>query len=171
VTTPPGLWEWASSAYRRPGVEPLLLCLQDRHALRVNILLWCLWCGERYAELQPALIRRALDLTDDWTAKVTEPLRSVRRHLKSAPANLGLREQVEKTELAAERIELEMLEAFAADAHAPSGGVDLAGRARRNLAAYVKMTAAARTADFSISLLEELITLTFPSPDSGDVSN
>lgn len=164
------MWEWASEVYRRPGVEPLLLRLQDGHGLDVNLVLWCLWCSTRYEEPQLPLIRKAVDLTGEWTASVVVPLRSIRRYLKAAPAQATLLERIKVVELAAEKIELEALEAFAASALQPATAGDPIGRGRRTLASYARLTNAAKTPGFSVSLLEELIELIFPSPESGGVS-
>lgn len=78
-------WSWSLAAYRREGVEAALLELQDRYDLSVNILLWCIWCAQDFAELPDIAIRKAADLSEQWTRAVTGPLRTARRALKTPP--------------------------------------------------------------------------------------
>ncbi|NWG93418.1 MAG: TIGR02444 family protein [Parvularculaceae bacterium] len=168
----PGFPDWSRAIYARTGAEPLLLRLQDAHGLNVNMLLWCLWCGTAFREPPEIVLRKAIDLSSRWTLAATAPLRSVRRNLKTPPrqappdAARRLRDSVKAVELAAEDIEQRMLEALAREDLAPAEEAGGAGRARRNLAAYVRLADAARTPGFSVSLLESLIELTFPPSES-----
>ncbi len=167
-------WDWSVRIYERPGVAPLLLSLQDRHALSINLLLWSLWCAERFEEPQAIVIRKAVDLTKSWSADIVAPLRAVRRALKAPPPQAAadgaatLRKRLTEDERAAEQIEQGMLEALAVANLTPSADQSgTVGRARRTLAAYVRLTDAARSPGFSIALLETLIELTIQSPESG----
>ncbi|MGY8963505.1 MAG: DUF2390 domain-containing protein, partial [Rhodospirillales bacterium] len=36
-------WEFAISAYSRPGVEKAMLSLQDRMGVDINMVLFCVW--------------------------------------------------------------------------------------------------------------------------------
>lgn len=162
---------WASEFYQRAGVEPLLLKLQDAHRLNVNIVLWCLWSGGRYETPPDLVIRKAIDLVDTWSARISAPLRAARRALKSPPPQaptgdvVALRAAVKAAELDAERIELAMLEEVASEAMTSCADRrDAPSRARRQLAIYARLAGAARTDGFSVSLLEELIALNFQSP-------
>ncbi len=172
-----GFWEWSNDAYVRPGVEAALLRLQDDHGLDINLLLWCLWCAVRFEEPPQIAIRKAVDLTRGWAVEIVAPIRAARRALKSPPTQAppdevaALREGLRKKELLAERIEQKMLAAHAEACLAPVASADgVIARARRNLASYVRMTDAAKGAGFSVSLLEDLIALTFSAPESGGVS-
>ena len=164
--------DWSREIYARPGAEPLLLRLQDAHGLNVNMLLWCLWCGVAFREPPEIVLKKAIELSSSWTLAATAPLRSVRRKLKTPPreapkdAALRLLESVKEAELAAEDVEQQMLEALARHDLAPAQAAGAAGRARRNLATYVRLADAARTSGFSVSLLESLIELTFPASES-----
>lgn len=167
-------WNWSVETYRRPGVERLLLSLQDECGLSVNLLLWCLWCARSFETPQEIDIRKAEDITRRWSAEITGPLRGARRSLKSPPpqADAGmasaLRDRLKECELAAERIEQDMLEALARANLAPAsaGGANMETRARRALAAYAKLQGAARRQGFSVTLLETLIELTFQQSES-----
>lgn len=173
MTAPHRFWDWSAAAYAAPGVEPLLLALQDRHSLNVNMLLWVLWCAERFEAADDIVIRKADDLSRRWSSTVTAPLRAVRRTLKSPPLNVSgaaaeaLGNQIKKSELAAEQIEQEALEALAIECLKPAR--ETAGapaRARKSLAAYVRLTDAIKTPGFSVSLLENLIRLSFRQSES-----
>lgn len=171
----PSFEEWSTEVYRREGVEPLLLALQDLHGLSVNLLLWCAWGGRFVGELDHGLIRRAADASDAFARETVIPLRTMRRRLKlmaegpNAAAFEALRTRVKEAELVAERLDQETLEALALSAgKEPPAAIGAAGRVRRALAVYVRMTAATETAGFSVSLLERLIELTLGASESND---
>lgn len=107
-------WEWAVRAYARPGVEALLLALQDQHGQCVPLLLWAVWSD---AAAGPALDRAAA-LCRCWEAEVGAPLRCARRALKTPrhpvddAAREQLRSEVKSAELNAERVLMKSLEAL-----------------------------------------------------------
>jgi len=111
-----GLWAFAAELYARPGVEPLLLDLQDSHGQCVAYLIWALWLAAEGRDPGDAVLAQAADLARAWEAAATGPLRSLRRSLVKAPAAAAkpvrerLRAQVKALELDAERGLLEMLE-------------------------------------------------------------
>jgi uncharacterized protein (TIGR02444 family) len=112
-----GLWTFATDLYARPGVEALLLDLQDSHGQCVAFLIWAVWLAAEGREASDVTLNEAADLARAWEAAATGPLRSVRRSLVETPAAAaksvreGLRVQVKTLELDAERRLLEMLEA------------------------------------------------------------
>ena len=170
------LWDWSADVYARPGVERLLLTLQDRHGLNVNMLLWCLWCGAHFETPADLILRKAHHLSRRWTGAVTSPLRAARRALSDSPIQTpneeasALKAQILQSELTAERIEQTALGRLAIENLA--GARDREGavtRARKTVAGYVRLTGAAKTAGFSAALLEDLISLSFaPSESDGD---
>lgn len=101
-------WTWSLEVYGRSGVEQILLDLQDRLGLDVNILLFACWTAmNRHRPLSENDCRRLLAGTADWREKVIAPLRDVRRFLKGKEAVSGvdaLRRKVKSLELDAERI-------------------------------------------------------------------
>lgn len=166
-------WRWSLETYARPGVEPLLLALQDRFGFDVNLTLWCCWRALGPEPLDAATIEQAQARIADWTAGVVAPLRAVRRRLKSdeaAPA--GLRERIKQAELDAERHVQDLLAGLAA------GGVSLAQHdesaafAQVNLDLYANRLGAAAPA----ALLRDLIANIFIAgsrrdPQKGDGTN
>lgn len=104
---------------------------------------------------------------------MTWPIRSARRALGGPSLPVArervesLRQKINATELDAERLEQEMLEALAEDdPHIGAEAAEVASTARKSLAAYVRLTGAARTPAFSVSLLENLIKLSLPPSES-----
>ncbi len=135
--------------------------------MNVNLVLWCLWSAQGFAEPDTATLRRAIEIAGQWEGAVVAPLRQVRRRLKAGFDGAGvdqLREDVKALELRAEREVQSMLEALAQKQLTPANCGDRSGRARRSLASYARTSGAARSAGFSISLLEDLIGLTLPTP-------
>lgn len=107
-------WAYSLALYGREGVEPACLDLQDRLGLDVNLLLFCCWAGSRGRCLSPAGLQGLVAATRAWREEAVEPLRRVRRRLKTRLAELGpaasaLRAQVKAAELAAEAIQQDIL--------------------------------------------------------------
>lgn len=156
------LWEWSLNRYAAEGAAPLLLRLQDEFGLNVNVLLWCGWCARYFGEIPRGPLKTAVERATRWSNEVTARLRAARRALKSPPQVeaepvSALRAQVQACEIAAEKIEQQMLENIASQALSPLA--DPAGaeqRLRRNFAAYGRLVRPDQDeADFD-ALLDEL---------------
>lgn len=110
-------WRFSLAVYASPGVAEECLSLQHRFALDVNVLLFAAWLG-RVRHI--ALSARDLQAIDaevrPWREKVVKPLREVRLLIKGWPEDAvkALREKLKTAELDAERIEHDMLFAYAA---------------------------------------------------------
>ena len=108
------LWPYALELYARPGVEPLLLELQDAHGQCVPFLLWSLWIAATGRPIDPAQAASCADLARAWQDAAVAPLRRLRRTLKApakaekVQARIGI--GVKALELEAERMLLQMLE-------------------------------------------------------------
>lgn len=148
MTVFPGnpFWDFSLAVYGRPGVSEACLRLQDRHGLDVNLLLVCCWAGAQGRGLDSAGIARLAAAVADWHHAVVQPLRGVRRWLKTqavAPEDLAgaLRATIKAKELEAERIEQQLLyDALgepAADT-ASRGGED--ALAAKNLRLYLEVS-------------------------------
>jgi len=128
------LWAYSLRLYRRPGVAPACIALQDRLGVDVNLLFFCLWMARTGRTLTPGTLRLAAGLARVWTTNVVGPLRGTRRFLK--PLELPkLRGAVAQVELAAERAEQDLLFRLAprASKGRPRDGVE---RAMTNVARY-----------------------------------
>ena len=85
---PPELfWDYSVTLYARPGVEAACLELQQRHRIDVNLVLLCLWLGERGTALDGETLARLCHATDRWQMEVVRPLRALRRRLKARIAD------------------------------------------------------------------------------------
>ena len=103
------LAEFAGQLYAQPGLEALLLGLQDEDGEDVLLLLTACWLGSRGVAADPALWRSLQARQGPWRQQIIEPLRQVRRSLTGDPGAVSLREQVKACELAAEWHQLEQL--------------------------------------------------------------
>jgi len=110
----PALWPFALHAYALPGVGALCLRLQDEHGLDVDVLLAILWQACRGAPIDDAAIDRLLVAVAPVRARVRE-IRALRHTVGSdrvlEPRWHETYEHLKAAELAAERVELSMLEA------------------------------------------------------------
>jgi uncharacterized protein (TIGR02444 family) len=136
------LWRFSLAFYRRPGVADACLALQDQAGVDVNVMLYLLYVAAQGHRVDPNDMRRIEAVAAVWRDAIVAPLREIRRKLKApigsfAPAvTSGLRDDVKRIELAAERIEQQTLESLIAlDAAQPDIRERLA-YAHANLAAY-----------------------------------
>lgn len=133
-------WTWSLRLYKRPGVAPACIALQDRAGIDVNLLLFCLWAGSRRIVLSRRLMGEALRVSDEWSSAVVQPLRAVRRLLKaparSSTALQGFRRRVAALELEAERLQQDALATLVREALPEKG--EPAMVAADNLALYFR---------------------------------
>ena len=158
-----GLWDFAISIYGREPVRNICLALQDALGADVNLILYCLWLGvtgrghldsDNFAHLSEAV--------SVWQKDVVKPLRAARIRLRKPPAAVApsaagaLRERIKEVELAAERIELDVL----AESHERSPVALDPERRRRDmansLAAYLDFIGAPASEDRA-SAIEGLV--------------
>jgi uncharacterized protein (TIGR02444 family) len=103
-------------------VAAACVALQDRYGLDVNVLLFAAYAAAHHREVTAEHLADARGLVDEWHRAVVQPLRGVRRLLKSGPAPApsaatdAVRKAVNEAELDAELIELDMLDGWM-DAH------------------------------------------------------
>lgn len=118
-------WHFALAFWRRPGMQALCLELQNANQQSIALLLWRLWTLDQKRRISVETVSRAVDAAASWNDEVLIPLRAVRTGLKpprplfDLAARLSIRDQVQTTELAAERVLLDTLERLAP----PSGEV------------------------------------------------
>lgn len=142
-------WTYSLDLYGRPGVENACLSLQDRRGLDVNLVLLAFWLSTRGIALDRSSVATAEEAVRDLRGQVVQPLRSVRRYLRSimkassSIANDWLEEvehlgnQVAKAELDGEhlcQLALEQLSAGLAASHPP--GTALAAANLAMIAAF-----------------------------------
>ena len=137
----PDLWSFSLRVYRAPGVADACVWLQDHRRLDVNVVLFSVWTGLTRGALDGALMAEAEALSTRWASRVVHGLRAVRRELSST-AHEELLVDVQRAELAAEKIEQKGLEALVArlPVH-PSAGEH---PARLNLMRYLEAAGVTR---------------------------
>lgn len=111
------LWTFSLALYARPEVAKRCLALQDHWGANVNVLLWLLWLESCGQVVDPALIARADIELAEWDTLLLQPLRQLRRALRTRfaleqPAVEASYQQLKAAELQAERVEQEMLAAL-----------------------------------------------------------
>jgi len=148
-------WSFSLQTYAKPGVAQACLALQDGLGLDVNLLLFCCWHGSAGRALAEADIRRAIAAVEGWQREVVQPLRAVRRRLKSGVPPItareceSLRRKVNDLELDGERIAQVTLEALPA----PTAGRRPA--VAENLALYLAVVGRAGAAAPEVEALVE----------------
>jgi uncharacterized protein (TIGR02444 family) len=80
-------WDYSVALYGRPGVEAACIELQRRHRIDVNLVLLCLWLGERGTALDGEALARLCHAADRWQVEVVRPLRTLRQRLKARLAD------------------------------------------------------------------------------------
>jgi uncharacterized protein (TIGR02444 family) len=132
-------WRFSLRFYALPEVAPACLALQDEAGVDVNLLLFLLFLADAGREVTREDVARLDAAIAPWRTDVVEPLRALRRRLKTGVGDIppaaseGLRNMVKKVELEAERLEQGRLENAASAVGKPAAR-DAAARA--NLAAY-----------------------------------
>ncbi|PDT46455.1 TIGR02444 family protein [Sinorhizobium fredii] len=111
-----GLWDFALQLYAAPGVGEACFTLQDECRVDVPLLLFSAWLSKQSVALTASDLARIDGIVADWRSEVVQPLRAVRRRLKSGPypapttVTEALRNGVKGVELSSEKIELAVLE-------------------------------------------------------------
>lgn len=111
-----GLADYAAVLYAQPGVQELLLGLQDEADQDILLLLTACWLGRRRAVASGHLWQSLHACQTPWREQVIIPLRQVRRTLANSLINDSLYEQVKACELATEWHQLDCLEQLCQDA-------------------------------------------------------
>jgi uncharacterized protein (TIGR02444 family) len=132
-------WRFSLRFYALPDVAPACLALQDEANVDVNLMLFLLFLADSGRAITRDDAARLDASIAPWRSEVVEPLRALRRRLKSGIGDVptatseGLRNMVKKIELEAERLEQGRLENAA-----PTLGKSAprSEAARANLAAY-----------------------------------
>ena len=139
-TVEAALWRFSLEFYSRPGVSEALIALQDWAGRDVNLMLFALWLG---ASGRGRLTNEELEVADRMvrpiTAEIVQPLRVLRRKLRTDPDPdiQRLREDVKALELAAERIVQRHLARIAGSPAGDADRASLVEAARANLALYL----------------------------------
>lgn len=96
-------WDYSVAVYGRDGVPRVCLELQDCCGLDVNVLLYGAWLAVLDWRLTKPHLADIDAGVEEWRSKVVQPLRSLRRELRSYPAAAAIREDIKAVELRVER--------------------------------------------------------------------
>lgn len=138
-------WDFSLRFYGQPGVPQICLALQDEGNADVNVLLYLLYLASQGRVLDDDAVTRLDGAVAAWRDEVVRPLRTARRHLKhpanafDGEASAGLRNEIKRSELAAERIQQFTLERLFPAAVTGSAAASAADAARESLAAYSRL--------------------------------
>ena len=132
-------WRFSLRFYALPDVAPACLALQDEANVDVNLMLFLLFLAENGRAITSDDVARLDASIVPWRTQVVEPLRALRRRLKTGVGDVppvtgeALRNMVKKIELEAERLEQGRLENAAPTLGKPASRNEAA---HANLAAY-----------------------------------
>ncbi len=137
-------WAFSLRVYRRPGVAPACLRLQDEYDVDVNLLLYCCWRGTvEGTAMSQSDIDAAMRLVEEWRESVVRPLRAVRRYLKPGidgfdrTGSDAVRSEVKRIELDAERLQQAALFDSSPNVVSSTPSPAAAAAARQNLTGYL----------------------------------
>tara|TARA_R110000850_G_scaffold125385_3_gene243703 strand:+ start:19783 stop:20307 length:525 start_codon:yes stop_codon:yes gene_type:complete len=100
-------WDYSLVHYGRSEVARACLELQEGVGANVNLVLFCCWLGSFGQVLTVQDLDEAEEVIRDWNEQVVEPLRGVRRFVRSEFAGFADQEwpqEVKQLELRAERV-------------------------------------------------------------------
>ena len=103
------LWRFSNNIYRKEGVSEILLHVQDKFFIDVNMILFVAWLASINRSLTATDIQDAQKLVSLWRVMVIVPVRNIRRSLKDFSGIDYLYEDVKKLEIDSEKEELKIL--------------------------------------------------------------
>ena len=159
---PTKFWEFSLNLYAKPGVSEACLQLQNSFGLDVNLVLFCLWFGHKIGKLKKDILQKALTFSQPWKKEVVQPLRDTRSWMKASHQYFSktndsqfheLRERIKLEELAAEKYQQQVLEAYALADELPSEKIGFKA-AEENLNRYLAAIGIQRETSMNALLLK-----------------
>lgn len=104
------LWNWSLKVYQQDDVQELLLTLQNRYQVNVNLIIWSAWAARKGWEYSPDQVEYLSSALQDFDELVVDRLREIRRYLEVphdgySSSDMGkLRCEVLDLELKAEKV-------------------------------------------------------------------
>lgn len=127
-------WQFSLRVYGAPDVAEECLEVQDKLGADVNVVLYAIWLGAVCGRiLDDGDLARIEDVVATWSTNVVQPLRNVRREIKtvheaSDSQMQELRKRVADTELFSEQIEQALLFRLTESIGRPGGASDAAAQ-------------------------------------------
>jgi uncharacterized protein (TIGR02444 family) len=107
---PISLWDFALDFYSEDQVADVCVRLQDEHGVNVCVLIAQAWLDRKGVALGQPRLAALLQVVEGWTAQVVEPMRLLRRALKTPISGFtqddlqeDIRRLIKQAELLAER--------------------------------------------------------------------
>lgn len=158
---PCDLWDFANKLYSVDAVSKSCLALQDRLAIDVNLLLFCIWVAASGRQtLTQEELETGIASSSEWQSNVVTPLRGLRHYLKTPEPNIDtrlagdLRRVIADSEIYTERLELQMLGNLVKRPATSSFGVqECADAAAENLMSYLSQVDEAISSEDRADLL------------------
>lgn len=104
-------WQFSLSLY--PAIKEVCLQWQDSYGVNINLLLFVLYLDKQQQSVSEAQLQQLEDLLQHFSTEVTQSIRALRRTLPSpwleSEMQQPLRQQLLNTELAAEKLEQQLL--------------------------------------------------------------
>ncbi|MDA7720844.1 TIGR02444 family protein [Alphaproteobacteria bacterium] len=113
------LWSFAVTIYQRDGVAPACLDLQEQCQIDVPLMLCAVFACLEGKDISDADLTQLHNLASPWQGDIVQSLRRIRTQLKTGPhpapnaVTEDLRNKIKAAELTAEKIQLEMMQAWA----------------------------------------------------------
>ena len=112
------LWSFALTVYQRDSVAPACLDLQEQCQIDVPLMLCAVFACLQGKAISDEDLTQLQDLAGPWQSDIVQTLRHIRTQLKTGPkpapnaVTEDLRNKVKAAELAAEKIQLEMMQTW-----------------------------------------------------------
>ena len=112
------LWSFALTIYQRDSVAPACLDLQEQCQIDVPLMLCAVFACLQGKAIADEDLTQLHNLASPWQSDIVQSLRRIRTRLKTGPQpapNLvteDLRDKVKAAELTAEKIQLDMMQAW-----------------------------------------------------------
>jgi uncharacterized protein (TIGR02444 family) len=104
---------WLYSLNLYPAIKEVCLQWQDNFGVNINLLLFLLYLDKQQQSLNETQLQQLEDLLKHFSTEVTQSIRALRRTLPSpwleSDMQQPLRQQLLSTELAAEKLEQQLL--------------------------------------------------------------
>jgi uncharacterized protein (TIGR02444 family) len=136
-------WTWLNAVYRREGVSPAVIELQDKEHLNVNAALYCCWLATKHRRLSRAGGNEVERLSKEWSDAIVAAVRSARRELKTSSLiedakRKDVRARIQATEIELEEVHAGLLERLNEASHSSAEEPEsLSQLAADNLRAYL----------------------------------
>ena len=112
------LWSFALTVYQRDAVAPACLNLQEQCQIDVPLMLCAVFACLQGKAILDEDLTQLHNLASPWQSDIVQSLRRIRTQLKTGPkpapnaVTEDLRNKVKAAELAAEKIQLEMMQTW-----------------------------------------------------------